>query len=157
MNLRFIDDKSTQLVLFDMDGVVAEFVSGEESLIQKEVPNVYLNKRPLKSVISIAEKLHEKENVTVGILSSCEFFSQIKEKKEWLAKYMPFVDESNIYIIVWADGKYSRDERKFAKVDVIKKISGYEKIFLIDDKHDVIKVTNKELPNVAHHVSELIF
>lgn len=70
---------------------------------------------------------------------------------------MPFVDESNIYIIVWADGKYSREERKFAKVDVIKKISGYKKIFLIDDKHDVIKATNKELPNVAHHVSELIF
>lgn len=91
MNLRFIDDKSTQLVLFDMDGVVAEFVSGEESLIQKEVPNVYLNKRPLKSVISIAEKLHEKENVTVGILSSCEFFSQIKKKRSGLQNICPLL------------------------------------------------------------------
>ena len=31
MKLNFVDEHSKQLVLFDMDGVVAEYVAGEES------------------------------------------------------------------------------------------------------------------------------
>ena len=156
MELKFIDNNSKQLVLFDMDGVVAEYIAGEELLIQKEYPCIYLNKRPMKSVISIAEKLQCDENITVGILSSCEFQSQVTEKKDWLKKHMPFLTEPNIHIIVWSDGKYTRETRRFAKSDVIKTIKGYDKIFLIEDKHDVIKATNREMPGVAHHISELI-
>lgn len=156
MKLNFVDKDSKQLVLFDMDGVVAEYVAGEEQLIVDEVPNVYSNKRPLKSIISLAETLNKEINTSVGILSSCEHISQINEKIEWLEKHMPFLDKSKIHIIAWCDGKYTRETRKFAKLDVIKTITGYDKIFLIEDKHDIIKATNKEIPGVAHHVSELI-
>lgn len=156
MELKFIDNDNNQLVLFDMDGVVAEYVAGEEPLILNEVQGVYLNKRPLKSIISIAKSLCEKENITVGILSSCEYHSQVEEKKDWLMKYMPFIHSSDIHIIVWCDEQYSRETRKYAKLDVIKAIKGYNKIFLIEDKHEIIKATNKEMPGVAHHISELI-
>ena len=148
--LNFVDEHSKQLVLFDMDGVVAEYVAGEERLIVDEVPNVYANKRPLKSIIQIAETLNKKENISVGILSSCEHLSQINEKMAWLEKHMPFLDKNNVHIIAWCDGRYTRETRKFAKLDVIKSLPNYDKIYLIEDKHDVIKATNKELPNVAH-------
>ena len=156
MKLNFIDKDSKQLVLFDMDGVVAEYVAGEEQLIVDEVPNVYLNKRPLKSIITLADALNKESNISVGILSSCEYISQIDEKIEWLNKHMAFLDKSHIHIIAWCDGRYTRETRKFAKLDLIKTITGYDKIYLIEDKHDIIKATNKALPGVAHHISELI-
>jgi hypothetical protein len=156
MDLKFIDKNSKQLVLFDMDGVVAEYVAGEEKLIVDEIPNVYSRKRPLKSIISIAENLQKNENITVGILSSCEHISQIKEKQDWLALHMPFLDKTQIHIIPWCDGKYTRETRKFAKLDLIKTITEYDKIFLIEDKHDIIKATNQAIPGTAHHISELI-
>lgn len=156
MQLQFIDENCKQLILFDMDGVVAEYVAGEEKLIVDKVPNVYLNKRPLNSIIAIAKALNDAENISVGILSSCEHHSQIDEKMAWLDKYMPFLNKSNIHIIPWCDGKYTRETRKFAKLDIIKTITGYDKIYLIEDKHDIIKATNKVMPGVAHHVSELI-
>ena len=156
MDLKFIDDYSQQLVLFDMDGVLAEYTAGEEKFILNEVAGVYFNKRPLMSIIAVAENLHNKGNVTIGILSSCEYHSQLKEKKDWLMKYIPFIDSSNIYIIVWSDEKYTSDTRKFAKLDKIKEMKGYDKIFLIEDTHTVIKTINDEMPGVAHHISELI-
>ena len=64
MKLKFLDKNSRQLVLFDMDGVVAEYVAGEEQLIVDEVPNVYSNKRPLKSIISLAETLNKEKNIS---------------------------------------------------------------------------------------------
>ena len=156
MKLNFIDKDSRQLVLFDMDGVVAEYVAGEEKLIVDEVPEIYLKKRPLKSIINIAKTLNKNKNTSVGILSSCEYHSQIDEKKAWLHQHMPFLDENNIYIIAWCDGRYTRETRKFAKLDVLKTITGYDKIFLIEDKHDIIKATNQAIPGTAHHISELI-
>ena len=156
MYLDFVEKDKKQLVLFDMDGVVAEFIAGEERSIVDEVPNIYANKRPLKSIISVAELLHQSNNISVGILSSCEHHSQIQEKKDWLKRYMPFLDEDKIFIIAWCDGRYTRDTRKFAKLDLIKTITGYDKIFLIEDKHDIIKATNQAIPGTAHHVSELI-
>ena len=156
MELKFIDKSSKQLVLFDMDGVVAEFIAGEEQLILDEVCGIYFNKRPLKSIIKIAKKLNKKGNVTIGILSSCEYPSQVREKQDWLKKYMPFLDSNNIHIIAWCNEEYTKETRKYAKLNVIKSITGYDKIFLIEDKHDVIKATNKEILGVAHHVSELV-
>ena len=156
MDLKFIDKNSKQLVLFDMDGVVAEYVAGEEKLIVNETPDIYFRKRPLRSIISIAETLDRTENISVGILSSCEHYSQIDEKIAWLEKHMPFLDKSKIHIIAWCDGRYTRETRKFAKLDVIKTITGYDKIFLIEDKHDIIKATNKAMPGTAHHISEFI-
>ena len=156
MNINFIDNYSNQLLLFDMDGVIAEYIAGEESLIQNEIKGVYLNKRPMKSIIAIAEDLNKRDNITIGILSSCDFPSQVIEKKEWLKKHAPFVAEEQIYIVVWCNENYIKETRRYAKLDKIRNMSGFDKIFLIEDTHENIKAINEVLPNVAHHISELI-
>lgn len=153
---KFINNNRKQLVLFDMDGVLAEFVAGEDVFIENETPNIYLNKRPIKTVIKVAKKLSKIKNITVGILSSCSHSSQVLEKKKWLRKYLPFIDENNIYIIVWANESYTIKTRSNAKLDQIQKISGYDDIFLIEDTHKNISTTNQNIPNCAHHVSELL-
>ena len=127
---KFISDKLNQLVLFDMDGVLAEYIAGEELLIESETKGIYLNKRPIKSVLSVAEQLNEMVNVEVGVLSSCDFPSQVLEKKEWLCKYLPFIKDENIHIVVWTNEKYTKETRCVAKLDKIKKMSGFDNIFM---------------------------
>ena len=152
----FINNNEKQLVLFDMDGVLAEFIAGEDVFIENETPNIYLNKRPIKTVVKVAKKLSKMKNITVGILSSCSHQSQVLEKKKWLQKYLPFVQDGNIFIVVWANEKFTMANRRKAKLKKIQTMSGYDKIFLIEDKHDNISETNKVIKNCAHHVSELI-
>ena len=153
---KFINKKDKQLVLFDMDGVLAEYIAGEEIDIINEVPNAYLKKRPIKSIVKVAKKLFHMQNVTVGILSSCDHPSQVIEKKEWLKKYLPFINENMIFIVVWNNENYTMETRCFAKLNVIEKIKDYDKIYLIEDTHANILAVNKEIPNCAHHLSELI-
>lgn len=150
------ENNNKKLVLFDMDGVVAEYVDGENTKIANEEPNIYLNKRPIHSLIYTAKKLNKMKNVSVGILSSCNYHSQMIEKIEWLKKFMPFLKEELIYIIIWENEKYTKETRCNAKLDLIKSISGFDEIYLIDDKHKIISTTNEILPNCAHHVSEIL-
>lgn len=153
---KFISSTKKQLVLFDMDGVVAEFVAGEEIEIREGTYGAYANKRPIMSIIDVAKKLDEMPNVTVGILSSCNFQSQVQEKKEWLKKYMPFLKDENIMIIVWKQTDYTKENKCYAKLDAIKKIDGYDDIFLIEDTHKNITATNEYMPSIAHHLTELL-
>lgn len=153
---KFIKKDKKQLALFDMDGVLAEYVAGEEKDIIAEKPNTYLNKRPIQSVIKVAQELYNMPNIDVGILSSCDYPSQAIEKKKWLKKYLPFIVDDKIFIIVWSNENYTMETRCQAKLEQIKKINGYDDIFLIEDTHKNISVTNEVMPNCAHHISEIL-
>ena len=153
---KFISKNKKQFVLFDMDGVLAEYIAGEEVDIRNGVPNAYLNKRPINSIVSVAKELYEMPNITIGILSSCNFPSQAVEKKEWLKKYLPFITEDKIFIVVWSQENYTKETKSIAKLEVIQKIKGYDEIFLIEDTHKNISATNEVIPNCAHHLTELL-
>ena len=144
------------LVLFDMDGVCAEYVYGENVDILNNVAGVYGKKRPIQTVINVAKEMSKIENVTVGIMSSANYTNQRTEKLDWLAKYMPFVDQNYVHILVWDELGVKGDERNAQKGVAIQKIRGFDKIFLIDDKHKIINATNALIPNCAHHVSEVL-
>ena len=153
---KFISKTEKQIVLFDMDGVCAEFVFGEDEAIIANQYGAYRNKRPIMGIVNVAKQLSQMPNITVGILSSCRHFEQIAEKKEWLKEYMPFIDDKNIEIIVWNDGRYTPETRKFAKLDSIKRMNAPCEVFLIEDRYDNIFAVNAELPNCAHHLTELL-
>ena len=146
-------DKKT-LVLFDMDGVLAEYKWGENDLIRGGDTEVYMNKRPIYTVIEYAKCLVEK-GVSVGILSSCNTSEQKDAKLTWLANNAPFITD-DIYILVWSELDLVGDDKNYAKARLIQTIVGYDTIYLIDDKHKIIDATNAVIPNCAHHVSEII-
>ena len=152
--LDFICKDTDTLVLFDMDGVLAEYKWGENDLIRAGDVAVYSQKRPIESVIATAKELLD-SGVQVGILSSCCTLAQRDAKIEWLAKYAPFIKD-NLHILVWEQLNLSRDERSYAKGKYMQSLNGYKYIYLIDDKHDVIQCTNEIIPYSAHHISEIV-
>ena len=152
----YIKTNEKILVLFDMDGVCAEYVYGENVDILNNSPDVYSKKRPIRSVIKVAEEMSKMENVTVGIMSSANYTNQRAQKLEWLEKYMSFLDKKHVYILVWEELGLSGDNRNGQKGKEIQKIRGFDKIYLIDDKHKIINATNAIIPNCAHHVSEVL-
>jgi len=152
---KFLKNTSeNSLVLFDMDGVCAEYIAGEGKRIVDDEKNIYLNKRPIKTIIKVAKQLSKQKNITVGILSSCEYENQKEEKIKWLGKYMPFLKKENIHIIVWESD--DKDYRVKEKGKQILSIKNFSKVYLIDDKHSIISATNLLIPGCAHHLSEFI-
>lgn len=144
------------LVLFDMDGTLVEYGQGEKPLILNNTPSFYLNKRKLSTTCKIVEEISKYKNVTVGIMSNCYFDEQKQDKITWLSIHLPFLKQENIYINVYKNIDYKKEEKDFIKYNRIKTIEGFDQIFLIEDEHNIIKATNKLSPNTAHHISELI-
>ena len=129
--------KNQKLLIFvDMDGVIAYFDFGK--------PGDFFNKRPLFNNIKILEKVNELPNVNLHILSVCKKDTDIDDKNKWLDKYAPFFKERVII------SKESNDNisAKILKANYLKKVNTKEKIVLIDDDNQVLKVVNKEVPDV---------
>ena len=144
------------LVLFDMDGTIVEYGANEKQDIVENKPNFYFEKRPLKTMLKMVKQLSKIKNVTIGILSNCYYPEQEQDKIKWLHKFTPFIDFNHIYFNVYSNLSFKKEERNILKANVIKTISGFDKILLIEDNHEIIKETNKAIPNTAHHFSELI-
>lgn len=125
-------------IYIDMDGVVADYdvLSYEE---HKTEADVYLNKRPIKTIIDILEKVSTIENVELFILSVARKESQINGKLKWLEKNMPFIDKKNVNII-------SRDNNEYKSAVSLKKqflIDNNDPNYItmmIDDSHQVLDI-----------------
>lgn len=158
----FIDDikslsKENQVVvLFDMDGVLAEYKVGEKEQIKSNEPNLFLKARPLFKNLKIAKKISKMKNVKVGIQSNCHFKEQKQDKKTWLKKYAPFVSEEDINIIAFKDEEYDLSNKYALKAKYIKeKYQGGEIVVLVEDDHRNIKEA-LNLGIKAYHVSSMI-
>ncbi len=139
-----------------MDGVVADYDMIDYKLHGEE-KDIYLNKRPIKTIINILEKLSTLDNVNLYILSVTKYKKQINGKKIWLKKNMPFIDNKNIKII-------SREEKEWQEASIIK--SNYLNINIkdeqsvnihIDDSHDVLREIDKLDKDITPlHISSIL-
>lgn len=147
------------VVLFDMDGVIAEFGSNEKKFILSNHPEFFLHRRPIKTIINIIEDLNNFENITLGIVSNCFFEEQKQDKITWLKKHLPFLKEENICIIKLNEEKYTKETKDFIKAKYIEK--NWKKddlIYFFEDDHGIIRATQKVFPEiVVNHISTLIY
>lgn len=143
-------------IYFDMDGTCVEYKSGEKKLIMSNKKDLFLNKRPLNTVLKIMERLSKMENVTVGILSNCYFEEQKKDKITWLKKNAPFIEMKNVNIIVLNNETYTTDTKDFLKANLLKRLhSDLSHVILVEDSHAILKATQKSGIR-GEHVSTLI-
>ena len=155
-NIKTISKGIKVNIFVDMDGVVADYDMIDYK-IHGEEKDVYLTKRPIKTIINILEKVSALDNVNVYILSVTRYKKQINGKKIWLKKYMPFINNKNIKII-------SREERNNESAEVIKK--QYLDDFIkdntavnihIDDSHNVLREIDKLDKDITPlHISSIL-
>ena len=139
-----------------MDGVVADYDMIDYKLHSEE-KDIYLNKRPIKTIINILEKISTLDNVNIYILSVARYKKQINGKKLWINKNMPFINNKNIKII-------SREEKNFEEPSVIKSnylnehITESNEINIhIDDSHSVLKAIDKLDKDITPlHISSIL-
>lgn len=95
----------------DMDGVLAKWnnnLSSEDELFEK---GYYRDLEPVENVVKTIKELHNMSNeCEVFILSKYLEESEFaySEKKEWLAKYLPEINDEHIILV-----PYSSDKSKY--------------------------------------------
>lgn len=139
--------KENEIVLFvDMDGVLASYDFGKPFNFGMKRP-LYSNINKIKDVLS--------EKVDVHILSICNNDSQIKEKNDWLDKYVDYVIKDNRHIISKESNKGKTSAQ--LKLEFLEGFNTCKKIVLIDDDNVVLKVVHKGLKDaIMIQDSELI-
>lgn len=133
--LKKFENKNIKIYV-DMDGVVAEFDMTDRKKIESN-KDVYLNKRPINTIINILKEINELDNVEMYILSVARLNSQIEGKKLWLKRYMPFIKENNINIIARDVNDFQKSSK--LKSNFLKKEENNNEIIIdIDDDHRVL-------------------
>lgn len=133
---------SKKRVLFDMDGVLTDFISEVPKTPEGEVDWTGLMElgssfwENLKWIPEGKLLLSEviKMGVPVGILSAIFYPAGVIGKKKWLSKNIPGIDEENIYIV--------------KKGDLKSTVAGPNDI-LIDDMPKYVDKFNEKFPGHA--------
>ena len=82
-----------------------------------------------------------------------------EEKKEWLKKYVPFIEEKNWIIITRELNEYSSENRDIIKAQKIKELKEqYDYSILLDDDHKILKEAQKMLDTKSSpfHISSTL-
>ena len=142
-------------IYIDMDGVIADY-DALGFLKAKDKDDVYLNKRPIFTVIDILKEISNNENIKLNILSCTTRVNQKDGKYKWLNKYMNFIAKENINII-------AREEKNYLKAAIVKKEFLKENIdinkvnILIDDSHEVIsEIIKLDLGIIPLHITSIL-
>lgn len=144
----------------DMDGTIVEYIVHPFGSITTKSKGLFLNGKPIKSVINELEKISKIDNLDLYILSMARSNIIVEEKKEWLKNNASFINEKN-YIILNREAKdYGDDNRNIIKA---KKIQGklendYDYAIFLDDDHKVIHKAQELLKDKCEvfHISSAL-
>ena len=159
--IKDICNRNEKVAMFiDMDGTILEYriFRGESQVIQAH--EQLMSEKPIVPIINVLKEINKIENIDLYILSLGKTTKIIEEKKNWLKKYMDFIEEKNWILIDREKGEYNSENRNFKKSEKMKeKLEEYDFVILLDDDHKILKQTNKDLENkgcVFHISSALI-
>lgn len=152
--------ENKKVALFvDMDGTIVEYRVFPEGHVTTETKEVFLNAQPLNVVIENLKRINEIENIDIYILALSRSNIIVKEKKQWLKKYVPFIKEENYIILNKEKGDYNSENREVIKsIKMKEKLNKYNFAILLDDEHKILKRTQKELntDGMVFHISSAI-
>lgn len=143
----------------DMDGTITEYKVYQSGFITNDTKELFLNAEPVNIIIDNLKAVNNIENLDIYILSLSKSKIINEEKKVWLKKYVPFIEEKNYIILVKENGDYNQENRTIVKAQKMKnKLDEYDYVMLLDDEHKILKETQKELQDKGEvfHVSSAI-
>lgn len=126
-------------IYVDMDGVIAEYDIGNFD---------YNTIRPLQSNIKRIKELMN-DGIHVKILTVCKNNAVVKEKIQWIKKYLPFFDLNHVIFISKEDEKYSRLSSKELKSEFLKlNINDNHVNIVVDDDNQIVKYLVENNKNI---------
>ena len=130
----------------DMDGTITEYKVYQSGFITNDTKELFLNAEPVNIIIDNLKAVNNIENLDIYILSLSKSKIINEEKKVWLKKYVPFIEEKNYIILVKENGDYNQENRTIVKAQKMKnKLDEYDYVMLLDDEHKILRETQKEL------------
>lgn len=158
--IKEICNKYKKVAMFiDMDGTIVEYIIYPDGKITTEAKGLFINNKPVKIVIDELRKINNIENLDLYILTMSRSYIVADEKKEWLKKYVNFIDEKNWIIINRQAGDYNDGNRSRIKAEKIQeKLAKYEHAIFLDDDHNVLHGAVKILKDKCDvfHISSAI-
>lgn len=143
----------------DMDGTIVEYNVYPEGYITNQVKDIFLKANPIKVVLDKLKEVGKIENLDIYILSLAKSNKIIEEKKAWLKRFAPFINEEKYIILCKENLEYNPENRKYVKGKKMKEmLDKYDYVMLLDDEHNILKETQKELKENGEvfHVSSAI-
>ena len=145
---KYLEDNKDKIIdiYFDMDGVFVEYDIGNFD---------YSTIRPVNYVINIMKKLMD-DGYNLKVLSVCRNNKIVEEKKEYMDKYVPFINSKDRILL--SKERYDGFESNELKSNYLKENTNKEHVsILIDDDSAIIKKVVKENDDVkVFHVSSII-
>ena len=99
----------------DMDGTITEYKVYQSGFITNDTKELFLNAEPVNIIIDNLKAVNNIENLDIYILSLSKSKIINEEKKVWLKKYVPFIEEKNYIILVKENGDYNQENRTIVK------------------------------------------
>ena len=144
----------------DMDGTIVEYIVHPFGSITTKSKGLFLNGKPIKSVINELEEISKIENLDLYILSMARSNIIVHEKKEWLKNNASFINEDRYIILNREDGDYGDDNRNIIKAKKIqeKLENDYDYAIFLDDDHKVIHKAQELLKDKCEvfHISSAL-
>ena len=159
-NIKEICLNNKKVAMFiDMDGTIVEYKVYSEGKITTNTKNKFLYAEPIMYIINELKQINNINNIDLYILTLSKSTTIVNEKKEWLKKYVNFINDKNWIIINKEQGEYNSENRNYAKyAQMEKKLKEYDYAILLDDDHKILKETNKNLEGKGKvfHISSIL-
>ena len=158
--IKEICSKNEKVAMFiDMDGTIVEYTVYKEGELTTSTKGKFLNGEPIQVVINNLRRINEILNIDLYILTLSKSHIIVEEKKQWLKKYVDFIDEKNWIIINKEAGEYNKENREYIKsIKIQEKLSNYSCAVFLDDDHKILKQTKEDLGDRGYvfHLSSAI-
>lgn len=158
--IKKICEENEKVAMFiDMDGTIVEYTVYREGEISTDTKGKFLNGEPIGIVIDNLKRINEIKNIDLYILTLSKSSIIVEEKREWLKKYVSFIDEKNWIIINKEANEYNKENRDYIKSNKIQeRLKDYSCAILLDDDHKILKQTQADLKDRGYvfHLSSAV-
>lgn len=141
---KICEENKRVAIFIDMDGTINVYNVYQEEIVKQKMQEEYSETEPAQYIIDILKDISKISNIDLYILSLSKSVKITKEKKDWLKKYVPFINEENWIIITKELNEYSSENRDIVKAQKIKDLENkYDYFILLDDDHKILKEAQK--------------
>lgn len=156
------ENSDKKIAMFvDMDGTIANLEVDVNNNIATNTQDFFLNKRPLKTVIDILNKVSKIPNVEMFILSACAYVNQAQDKTKWLEKHAPFFKEENQLFVIKEIVKYTAETKANIKTENIINTMNkhhFDLAIYLEDEYKMLRNAHHKLKDkiLCIHISNFI-